>query len=142
MFERHVEPGGLLFRNARTELNDSVRQIAAGANCERYVLVTRSTNQFLTTNQTVNGVGIVDHDPGFLRRTYLFAAIYIRVFDGRSFDVIKQGAAPARGPFQQVDNTMNPSPPAEAAKNPMLRDSVRAFLAAAFDTALPALLGP
>jgi hypothetical protein len=51
LFERHVEPGGLLFRNARTELNDSVRQVAAGANCERYVLVTRTTNQFAATTR-------------------------------------------------------------------------------------------
>jgi hypothetical protein len=143
VFERHVEPGGLLFRNARTELNESVRQVAAGATCERYVLVTRSTNQFATTNQTVNGVGIVDHDAGFLRHTYLFAAIYIRVFDGRSFDVIKQ-AAPAAGKssYREVDNSMNPSPPAEAAKNPVLRDGVRAFLTSGLDATLPALLGP
>src|SRR4051812_45846176 len=79
-----------LFRNINAEWKAFVRQVAAGANCQRYVLVTSSSSQFANTNQTVEGVGILFWDHLLKKRTYLFALTHIRVFDGQTFELIKE----------------------------------------------------
>jgi hypothetical protein len=155
-FAHYVQPAGLLFRDAKTELNDIVRQVAADTHCERYVLVTRLISQFSNTNQAVRGIGIVNWGNPIKSRTYLFALTYIRVFDGQDFNIIKRGAAstddeslasrmllltPVRGPNRELDEASFPSAPAEVANNPALRDGVRALLTASLDKTLPALLG-
>jgi hypothetical protein len=90
-----------------------------------------------------------------MRRTYLFALTYIQIYDGRGFEVIKQGEAstddesivsrvlmvkPIRGPNRELDNASFPSAPVEATNNPALRDGVRALLTASLDKTLPAML--
>jgi hypothetical protein len=80
---------GLLFRDTKAELINLVRQIASGANCQRYVLVSRFIGQFSNTNQTVRGVGIVKWDHPLKKQTYLYALTYIRIFDGQDFSIIK-----------------------------------------------------
>ena len=146
-----LERPGSFFRDMKSELSNAVRQIAYGSNCERYVLVNRSTSQFSNLNQSVRGVGIVSWGP----RTLLFALSYIRIYDGQSFEVIKQASAavndeplvsrllllnPIRGPNRELDSRSFPSL-AEAATSPVVRDDVRALLTASLDNTLPALLG-
>jgi hypothetical protein len=150
-----TEQSGSLFRDAKGELGNAVRQIATGSHCGRYVLVQSSTSQFSNLNQSVRGVGIVNWGNPIKDHTYLFALSYIRVYDGQSFEVIKQGAAstddeslmsralmlqPVRGPSRELDNTSFPSTPAEAAGNPALRDGVRALLTTSLDKTLPGML--
>lgn len=149
-FEELERPGSF-FRDVKSELSKAVRQIASGNGCERYVLVQKSTSQFSNLNQSVRGVGIVS----WAHRTLLFALSYIRVYDGQSFEVIKQGAAttndeslisralllnPIRGPNRELDRGTFPSVPAEAAANPALRDGVRALLTVSLDNTLPSML--
>jgi hypothetical protein len=146
-----LERPGSFFRDTKSELSNALRQIAAGSNCERYVFVTRFTSQFSNLNQSVRGIGIVS----WSYRTLLFALSYIRIYDGQSFEVIKQGAAaigdeplvsrllllnPIRGPNQELDKAAFPSDPAEAATSPALRDGARALLTASLDNTLPAML--
>jgi len=148
---------GLLFRDTKAELISLVRQIASGANCQRYVLVSRFIGQFSNTNQNVRGVGIVKWDHPLKKQTYLYALTYIRVFDGQDFSIIKQGAAstndeslvsralmlaPVRGPNRELDEASFPAAPAGAATNPAFRDGVRALLTTSLDKTLPALLAP
>ena len=156
-FTRYEQPAGLvLFRDEKTELSNIVRQIAAGAKCERYVLVIRLTGPFSNTNQTVRGVGIVNWFNPIKSRNYLFALTYIRVFDGQDFSIIKQGAAstddeslmsralmlvPVRGPNRELDEASFPAAPADATTNPAFRDGVRALLTTSLDKTLPAMLG-
>src|SRR5262245_54625189 len=109
-----LEKPGSFFRDMKAELSNAVRQIASGSNCERYVLVQRSTSRFSNLNQSVSGIGVVH----WVYRTFLFALSYVRIYDGQSFEVIKQGAAtiddeplvarvlmsnPIRGPNRELD---------------------------------------
>jgi hypothetical protein len=146
-----LERSGSFFRDTKAELSNVVRQTAAGSNCERYVLVQKSRSQFSNLNQSVYGIGIVS----WAHRTLLFALSYIQIFDGQSFEMIKQASAttddeplisralalnPIRGPNREVGSGAFPSIPAEAATNPALRDGVRALLTASLDSTLPAML--
>jgi hypothetical protein len=143
------------FRNINAEWRDFVRQVAAGANCQRYVLMTISSSQFANTNQTVEGFGILFWGNLIKKRTYLFALTHVRIFDGQTFELIKEaqsagddvslgamliGDNPIRGPSREVDETSFPATPAEAATNPTLREGARALLAASLDKTLPAML--
>jgi hypothetical protein len=80
--------------------------------------------------------------------------MFVRVYDGRTFEIISE--APAReddysalqralhdelgGPYRKLDAAMFPAKPADAAKNPVLRDGVRDMLTKSLDKTLPALL--
>jgi hypothetical protein len=146
-----LEGSGSFFRDMKSELSNVVRQIASGSNCERYVLANRFTSQFSNLNQSVRGIGIVS----WAHRTFLFALSHIRIYDGQSFEVIKQATAtiddeplvsrllllnPIRGPNRELDRSSFPSAPEEAATNPALRDGVRALLTASLDNTLPGML--
>jgi hypothetical protein len=143
------------FHNINAEWRDFVRQVAAGANCQRYVLLTISSSQFANTNQTVEGFGILFWGNLIKKRTYLFALTHVRIFDGQTFELIKEaqsagddvslgamliGDNPIRGPSREVDDTSFPATPAEAATDPALREGARALLAASLDKTLPAML--
>ena len=145
------ERSGSFFRDMKSELSNAVRQVASSSSCERYVLVQRTSSPFSNLNQSVHGIGIVNW--GY--RTWLFALGYVQIYDGQSFEVIKQGAAttddeplisralllnPIRGPNKELDRETFPSAPADATTNPTLRDGVRALLTASLDNTLPAML--
>jgi hypothetical protein len=143
------------FHNVNAEWRDFVRQVAAGANCQRYVLLTISSSQFANTNQTVEGFGILFWGNLIKKRTYLFALTHVRIFDGQNFELIREaksagddvslgamliGDNPIRGPVREVDETSFPATPADASTNPALREGARALLAASLDKTLPAML--
>ena len=145
------EQSGSLFRDRNAELRNAVHQIASGSNCERYVLVRRFTSRFSNLNQSVRGIGVVH----WVYRTFLFALTHVIVYDGQSFEVIKQAAAttddepliarvlmsnPIRGPNRELDKDAFPSNPAEAPNNAEFRDGVRALLTTSLDNTLPAML--
>jgi hypothetical protein len=80
--------------------------------------------------------------------------MYVRVYDGQTFQLIRKAPAlmtedtfverllhnPLGGPSRQLDAAMFPDKPAEAATSLVLRDGVRAMLTASLDKTLPALL--
>jgi len=125
------------------------RQVAHGRNCERYVLVHRHGGA-----QREFGIGISKHY--LARHANLFAMMYIRVYDGRTFQLIN--AAPALmhentfanrlkyydlgGPSRQIDLAEFPEKAADAVASPVLRNGVREMLATSLDWTLPGLLRP
>ena len=133
------------------ERDDNIREfaqyVARGTNCERYVLVHRHGG-----TQREFGIGISKYY--YPSKVFLFAMMYIRVYDGRSFELIKKAPALATedtfanrvthnflgGPSRELDPAMFPGRPADAAANPVLRDGVRALLTAGLDKTLPAML--
>jgi hypothetical protein len=137
-----------LFRNINSELKDFARQVSAGTNCDRYVVVHRSAGP------SVFGIGIVKFVSLIESRTYLFALMHVRVYDGHTFDLIKEGPAlikdesrlaraylnPLGGPYRALDERSFPTSRAEAVANPTLREGVRALLTASLDEILPAML--
>ena len=71
-FEPYYHPPAQLFRNARDDLTAIVRQIAANANCERYVVVATFAGTLPGTNQTLSGIGVLNHGTSLFSRTSLF----------------------------------------------------------------------
>lgn len=128
-------------------IREFARYVSRGANCERYVVVHRHGG-----NQREFGIGISKHY--FAEQASLFAMMYVRVYDGHSFRLIRDAPAlitentyiqrvlhnPLGGPSRQLDAGMFPARPADAAANPVLRDGVRAMLTESLDKTLPALL--
>jgi len=116
---------------------------------ELYVVVHRHGG-----NQREFGIGISKYYLG--EKANLFAMMYIRVYDGQSFRLIREAPAlmtentyierilhnSLGGPSLQLDSAMFPVRPVDAAANPVLRDGVRGMLTASFDKTLPALLAP
>jgi hypothetical protein len=136
------------FGDRDSNLKDFARQVAAGANCDRLVMVHR----FGTGS--VFGIGIINFVNLIENRTYLYAIMYVRIYDGRTFELIKEGPAliddgsflsrvssyPIGGPFQVLDERSFPASRAEAVGDPVLREGVRALLTASLDKTLPAML--
>lgn len=137
------------FRNRSSELKDFVRQVAAGTNCVRYVVVHRSSG-----GKPVFGIGIVKvvslHDS----QTYLFVLMNVQVYDGHTFELISERLAtindesflasaylnPIGGPYLALDERSFPTSRAEAVANPVLREGVRGLLTDSLDKTLPAML--
>ena len=63
-----------------------VRYVARGRNCDRYVLVHRHGG-----SQREFGIGISKHY--LASHSHLFAMMYIRVYDGRTFQLINEAPA-------------------------------------------------
>jgi hypothetical protein len=137
----------MLFYDIDDDMREFAQYVSRGTNCERYVVVHRHGG-----NQPEYGIGISKRP--FAKEASLFAMMYIRVYDGRTWQLIRKAPAlmtedtyiervlhnPLGGPSRQLDVAMFPDKPADAITNPVLRDGVRAMLAASLDKTLPALL--
>jgi len=144
---QHRRPVNLFDSDAN--IREFAQYVSRGANCERYVVVHRHGG-----NQREFGIGISKYYLG--EKANLFAMMYIRVYDGQSFRLIREAPAlmtentyierilhnSLGGPSLQLDSAMFPVRPVDAAANPVLRDGVRGMLTASFDKTLPALLAP
>ena len=97
------------------------------------------------------GIGISKHYIGI--NAELFAMMYVRVYDGRTFQLINEAPALMEentfvnrmkyhlgGPSRTVDRAMFPEKAADAATNPVLRDGVREMLTMSLDKTLPGML--
>ena len=137
------------FQNRNSNLNDFIRKVTTGANCERYVVVHRRGG-----GKSVFGIGIAKFVSLIESRTFLFAMMQVQIYDGVTLELIKEGPAliddesllaraylnPVGGPYRALDERSFPASPAEAVANPTLREGVRALLTASLDKTLPAML--
>jgi hypothetical protein len=142
-----------LFRDAKNDLVNVVRQVAANANCDRYLVVVRSSGQVPNTNQSATGIGLLTNwASGTFKNAQLFTFIGIAVFDGKTFtkheDPIGFGARLAEHLshfgrsefFEPLKDFEVPATPESVAGNSRLRDGARAMIAARLDKELPAYL--
>jgi hypothetical protein len=150
-------PPSRLFRDAEKDLKSVVQAIAGAAGCERYVVVVKDTNADRLTNQSFTGIGIFSRAGGDV---HLFALTALSVFDGHTFEVLKQHVGspveeklgsnptlfdvmrtnPMRGPNVPLKEDFSWPPAPDAVMG--LRDATRALLAESLDTTLPKLLAP
>jgi len=127
-------------------IREFAKYVARGRNCERYVLVHRHGG-----SQREFGIGISKHYLG--SNANLFAMMYIRVYDGRTFQLINEAPALMEedtyanrfkyhlgGPSRPIDLAMFPEKAADAAASPVLRDGVREMLTISLDRTLPGML--
>ena len=127
--------------------------MTAGANCERYLVVTRFKAQLPNTSLTLNGIGAYNRGLGSLvRHSHLFANISINLMDGRTYEKIDRrmallkatfadGLKITEDPMLQLDNSLFPDPPTAASGSAVLRDRTRTLVTAKLDKMLPAILG-
>jgi hypothetical protein len=152
-FDPYYHPPRELFRNARNDLVNVVRQVAASSNCERYLVVTRFEGQVAGTNQGAEGIGVLTNwSSGAFKTASLFAFFRITVFDGKTFakydDPVGFGARLASSltnfvkdeNFTALKDFEPPSKPEAVTGNVRLRDGVRAMLTEKLDKYLPAYL--
>jgi len=129
----------------RETLEEFVQRIARRVSCERYVVVHRHGG-----NSREFGIGISKYV--LFDKAILYAMMKILVYDGRTLELIRQAPASLRdnfvkrrigvanGPALELDLSAFPDKPADVARNPMLRDGVRALLTQSLDNTLPAML--
>ena len=129
----------------RETLKEFAQRIAGRVSCERYVVVHRHGG-----NSREFGIGISRYV--LFDKAILYAMMKILVYDGRTFELIRQAPASlkdnfvkrrigvANGPALEIDLSAFPDKPADVARNPMLRDGVRALLTQSLDNTLPAML--
>lgn len=156
-FDSYYHPKPSLFRNSRAELTTLVREIAGNAACERYLVVIRLNEQFEGTNQSLNGIGVLNRGigTGILDHTYLFAYLGVIVFDGQTFEIRKAPHASFESVLARItanltkyenthelDNSAFPTSPPEAANSATLRDGTRNLLTERLDRYLPAYFKP
>jgi hypothetical protein len=129
----------------RETLEEFVQRIARRVSCERYVVVHRHGG-----NSREFGIGISKYV--LFDKAILYAMMKILVYDGRTLELIRQAPASLRdnsgkrrigvanGPALEIDLSAFPDKPADVARNPILRDGVRALLTQSLDNTLPAML--
>lgn len=146
-----------LFRDLNAELAQYMRDVVKGTNCRHYIQILNSISPFGSSNYTVRGFGILNHDVVLGRRIYLYALAFVRIFDGRDFSVVRQSSALINthhslmvqrllgvqigGPYRELPAESFPTRPEDAADNPALREDVRAMLTESLDKTLPLLIG-
>jgi hypothetical protein len=150
-FETYDRPARRL-GNGDEELTAIVRQTAANSNCARYFVFTTYTGQLQGTNQSLPGIGVLQHGSGPLGNTSLFANVAVKVFDGQSFAIAKGPSIDfgsilagsfgrlGQDALTKLDAEDFPASPADAPASSTLRDRTRALLAARLDKAVAAYL--
>ena len=152
-FEPYYHPPRELFRDARNDLANVVRQVTISAHCERYLVVTRSGGQVAGTNQSAEGIGVLTNwSSGAFKNASLFAFFRITLFDGKTLakqeDPIGFGARLAAHlanlgkdeNFTLLTDFEVPSTPEAVTSNVRLREGARTMLTAKLDKILPAYL--
>ena len=135
------------FYRAEADVRGFVQFLAPKIRCDRYIVVHRHGG-----TQREYGIGISQYPYG--GPVHLFAMMLIRIYDGRTFELIKEAPALMTedtyiermthnflgGPSMKLDPAMFPEKPAEVVNNTVLRDGVRTMLIKSLDKTLPALL--
>jgi hypothetical protein len=144
------------FTSFASKIRDFARKASTGTPCDHYVVVHREAYPVGTTRYAPVGFGItLVHSFPADDRAFLHALTSIRIYDGQTFELIKEARAttgPAPRPFdlkadwhtyqpvQEVDPAAFPTVPLQGARNPAFRDTIRSLLAKSLDWTLPTLL--
>lgn len=137
-----------LLRSAANSVKEFAQYLAPRVHCERYVVIHRHGG-----SQREFGIGISKHY--LAGHANLFAMMYIRVYDGRTFQLINEAPALMEedtylnrfkyhlgGPSRPIDLAMFPEKAGDAATSQVLRDGVREMLTISLDRTLPGMLRP
>lgn len=135
------------FYRPEADVKGFVQFLAPRIRCDRYLVVHRHGG-----TQREYGIGISQYPYG--GPVHLFAMMLIRIYDGRTFELIKEAPALTTedtyiermthnflgGPSIQLDRAIFPESPADVVNNPTLREGVRTMLTKSLDKTLPSLL--
>jgi hypothetical protein len=85
-------PGFDPFRDREGEFRALVQKVAANQGCDLIVVIRKAASKYGTTNQTVAGLGMVTPS-NLMGSHHLHALSAISVFDGRTFEVLREQRA-------------------------------------------------
>jgi hypothetical protein len=152
VFDPFYNPKSRIIPDPSERLPTIVRNITSNANCERYLVVTRSKGELPGTHMTLDGIGTYDQGIGsVLRHSHLFANIWILILDGKTYEAINHPFANfgthfadslrlTEDPLTRLDTSLFPDPPETASSSATLRERTRALVAALLDKELPGYL--
>jgi hypothetical protein len=135
-------------RDGDVDVNALIRTAARPATCNRYVAITKRGAAYGRTKQMIGGLGIVRGGSPLTTSVDLFAYMWLRVYDGRSFALLRRKAgtlgqptfmAGMRGPHREVDESWWPTS-LDIEQDTKLRDVTRALVSETLDATLPELL--
>ena len=135
--EAFVSLGTLkLFRGTEAAIGEGVRTLTAGTRCARYLFV-------------AGRIGILRTGIGELfTKINAYARFSLRPYDGETFTLSKRASAPSdeamwlraiRSPYRQVDESLWPETPRNAAQNAKLREAIRELVSQGMEATLPEL---
>jgi len=109
-------------------------------------VATRVAAQYNGTNQTLTGVGVLNHGTSLFSRSYVFAYIGLLLFDGQTFEVRSNPNANFKRVLAnmaaditrtrnmtEIDNAAFPASPPDAANSAILRDTARQLVTEELD---------
>jgi hypothetical protein len=146
-------PGGSPFRRPNDELREIVRAAAGSQRCDQHVAITRWGSQVAGTNQAITGLGILEHGAPIYQYTYLYAAVGFVVFDGTTFEIVRQQPVRSSDPImsllkrgpgglsREVDRSWWPDP-AKVAQDAKLRNAMRSLVDQGLTATLPRAFPP
>jgi hypothetical protein len=143
-----VYASGGFFRNREEESKVIVQKLTSSKNCDYYLEVAPGTSRFSTGDSYVFGLGVVEFWSIFFSTRHLHAFSYLRLYDGKTFDVInyKHGLADEKhrfptlqGPVQDIEMDDDQSLEAIIAASGT-RDSIWAMLETSLELSVPELL--
>jgi hypothetical protein len=149
-FAAYEGPGGVIGDSDAT-LQSIVRKVAGSANCDLYIVVTRSGVQFSGTNQAVAGLGMVEGGGAINPdNVTLFAVTVVSLYDGRTFErLIWQRPGFAIGasmgnvvnaPHRKLDRSWWPATP-QALNSEKYKVAARSLLTESVGAAVPEMMG-
>jgi hypothetical protein len=152
-FDPFYHPKSTLLPDPNEGLSAIVHSITLNTPCERYLVITTFQGKLGgNSNQLLVGIGTYNQGLGsIIRHSHLFANIELTLIDGKTYEKDRRPFANfgahfveslrvTEDPLVQLDNSQFPDPPATASSSMVLRERVRALIAARLDGALPGYL--
>ena len=119
------------YKERREELRDIVRGIVGSESCDLCLVVTKTGSVLGNTNQSLYGLGILDHGSLVFTNITLFVLWEVRVYDGKTYAVLahqraRSGEMPfmavIHGPHRKLDQSWWPAP-GQLAQNAKLKQA-------------------
>ena len=111
---------------------------------DAYIVITKAKSNFGGGSRKVEGIGFIAYGTVLASYNQIYALYEIRVFDGKTFDVIEKRAAPPLdnsaamklpGPSQLVDESFAPNP-GDPAQNEKLHAAIADLVARSLPSTL------
>jgi hypothetical protein len=146
--------GGILFGNRTPGLDGAIQTlVAANPSCNFYMALTRTFTRFESSNQNIEGIGLLNRENPLFERRWLHAIFTIRVIDGQSREVVRSemarldvdqnsGLVGIYGASRPVDKSWWPASPQTVAQSAQLRSATQALIEQALTVTLRNMFEP
>jgi hypothetical protein len=146
--------GGILFGNRTPGLDGAIQTlVASNPGCHFYMLLTRSFTRFESTNQNIEGIGLLNRENPLFERRWLHAIFTVRVIDGQTREVVRSemgrldvnqnsGMIGIYGASREVGKDWWPASPQAVTQSAQLRNATQALIEQALTVTLRNMFEP